>query len=90
MGFIVVFVGGTLSMALYITRSKTGRPRLVLLGVGGGKEEAQLWVDRLRMAGINAHVRNVGDTLQSTSPYGYEVWVRPEEEKRARQLLGLR
>ncbi len=88
-GFSVVLVAGTLSAVFYITRPKPGRPKLVLLGVTGGKEEAHLWVEKLRMVGINAHVRNVGDTLQSTSPYGYEVWVRYKDEERARKSLGL-
>ena len=88
-GFIIVVIGGTLAGALYLTRPKPGQPKMVILGVAGGREEAQLWADRLSMVRIKTHVRNVGDTMQSTSPYAYEVWVRTGDLKRARQILGL-
>jgi hypothetical protein len=88
---IVVVVGGTLSAALWLTRSRPGQTKLVLLGAAGGSEEAHLWAQRLRAVGIKAHIRNVGDApwAQLTSPYAYEVWVRPRDEARAREVLGL-
>ena len=86
---IVVVVGGTLSGALWITRSRPGQMKLVLLGAAAGSEEAHLWAERLRQAGIRAHFRNVGDSVYYTTPYAYEVWVRPRDEARAREVLGL-
>ncbi len=88
---IVVVVGGPLSAALWLTRCSPGRTKLVLLAAAAGSEEAHLWAERLRQAGIRAHFRNVGDApwAQFTSPYAYEVWVRPRDEARARQVLGL-
>ncbi len=88
---IVVVVGGTLSAALWLTRSRPGQMKLVLLGAAAGSEEAHLWVQRLSVAGIKAHTRNVGDFggLEGATPYAYEVWVRPRDEARAREVLGL-
>ncbi len=88
---IVVVVGGTLSAALWLTRSRPGRTKLVLLGAAAGSEEMYLWAQRLRVAGIKAHIRNVGDFggLEGATPYAYEVWVRPRDEARAREVLGL-
>ncbi len=90
-GVIVVVVGGTLSGALWLTRSRPGQTRLVLLGAASGSAEARLWAERLRQEGIKAHIRNVGDAPWAylTGPYAYEVWVRPKDEKRAREALGL-
>ena len=88
---IVVVVGGTLSAALWLTRSRPGQTKLVLLAAAGGSEEMHLWAQRLRVAGIKAHIRNVGDFggLEGATPYAYEVWVRPRDEARAREVLGL-
>ncbi len=88
---IVVVVGGTLSAALWLTRSRPGQTKLVLLGAAAGSEEVHLWAQRLRVAGIKAHIRNVGDFggLEGSTPYAYEVWVRPRDEARGREVLGL-
>ncbi len=88
---IVVVVGGTLGAALWLTRSRPGRTKLVLLGAAAGSAEVHLWAQRLRQAGIRAHIRNVGDLsgLEGSTPYAYEVWVRPRDEARAREVLGL-
>ena len=56
---IVVLVGGTLSAALWLTRSRPGETKLVLLGAAAGREEV------------------------------YEVWVRPGDEARGREVLRL-
>ncbi len=88
-GVIVMVVGGGLGGALWLTRAKPGRPEIMLVEVTGGREAAHLVSERLRVAGIKAYVRNVGDTYQSTNPYGYEVWVLSGDEKRAREALGL-
>jgi hypothetical protein len=89
LGVIVVIVGGTMGAALWLTRGKPGQTKLVLLGATAGSAEARLWGERLRQAGIKAHIRNVGDSAWYTSPAAYEVWVRPEDEPRARDVLGL-
>ncbi len=88
---IVVVVGGTLGAALWLTRSRPGQTKLVLLGAAAGREEVQLWIEAMRGAGIKAHIRNVGDLggLEGSTPYAYEVWVRPRDEARAREVLGL-
>ncbi len=88
---IVVVVGGTLGAALWLTRSRPGRTKLALLGAAAGSEEMYLWAQRLRVAGIKAHIRNVGDFggLEGATPYAYEVWVRPRDKARAREVLGL-
>jgi hypothetical protein len=88
---IVVVVGGLLGTALWRTRAKPGQTKLVLLAAAAGGGEARLWADRLRAAGIKAHIRNVGDLggLEGSTPYAYEVWVRPKDEARAREVLGL-
>ncbi len=88
-GVIVVVVGGMLGAALWLTRGRSGQTKLVLLGAAGGEAEVQLWSERLRTMGIEAHIRNVGDSAWYTSPYAYEVWVRPGDEARAREALGL-
>ncbi len=90
-GVIVVVVGGALGGALWLTRAKPGRMKLVLLGAAAGREEAHIWVEALRRASIQAHIRNVGDLggLEGSTPYAYEVWVRPRDEARAREVLGL-
>jgi hypothetical protein len=88
---IVAVVGGVLGGALWLTRARPGRTKLVLLGAAAGRGEAGLWAERLREAGIKAHIRNVGDLggLEGSTPYAYEVWVRPKDEARAREVLGL-
>jgi hypothetical protein len=90
-GVIVVLVGGVLGAALWLTRARPGHTKLVLLGAAGGEAEARLWAERLRTMGVEAHIRNVGDFggLEGTTPYAYEVWVRPGDEARAREVLGL-
>ncbi len=88
---IVGVVGGVLGTALWRTRAKPGWTKLVLLGAAAGREEAYIWVEALRRASIQAHVRNVGyiGGLEGSTPYAYEVWVRPRDEARAREVLGL-
>ncbi len=87
---VVVVVGGTFTVALWLTKPKPSGSTLVLLGAAAGRPEAQLWAQRLRKAGIRVHIRNVGDSAWLAGPYVYEVWVRPKDEKRAHQVLGLR
>jgi hypothetical protein len=86
---IVLLIGGTMSAALWLTRGKPTQTKLVLLGAASGAAEARLWVERLRRAGVKAHMRNVGDSAWYTSSAAYEVWVRPRDEARARAVLGL-
>lgn len=95
-GVIVVVVGGTLGAALWLTRARPGQTGVVLLGLAGGEAEAQLWLQRLRSVGIEAHIRQVGDMLAGdlTTPggtgpsgYQYEVWVRAKDEALARKAL---
>ncbi len=62
---------------------------MVLLGAASGEAEAQLSAQRLRGAGINARVSNAGDSAYYTTSYAFEFWVRPKEEERAREVLGL-
>ena len=88
-GVIVVVVGGTLSGALWLTRARPGQTRLVLLGAAAGREEAQVWLETLRRAGIRAHIQSVGESAWAPTSYAYEVWVRPKDEARAREVLGL-
>jgi hypothetical protein len=97
-GVIVVVVGGVLGAALWFTRGRPGQTKLVLLDIAGGSEQAHLWVERLRSAGLQARIRNVGDLLagdhttpggSGSSAYEYELWVRPGDEARAREVLGL-
>jgi hypothetical protein len=72
--------------------------KLTLIAVAAGSEQAHLWAERLRGAGIRAELRNVGDLLagdhitpggSGPSAYEYELWVRSRDKKRARKALGL-
>ena len=87
-GVIVVVVGGTLSGALWLTRARPGQTRLVLLGAAAGREEAQVWLEAFRRAGIRAHIQSVGESAWVPTSYAHEFWVRPKDEARAREVLG--
>ena len=94
----VLVVGLPLALVAWRSRSRPGDTRLVLLGVAGGEAEAHLWTKALGGAGIRCHVRGVGNlavpeftSTGSAGRYSYqfEVWVRPKDEARAREVLGL-
>jgi hypothetical protein len=95
---IVVFVGGPLLWALRQSRPRPGDTKLVLLAVAAGEAEVDIWTRALGGAGIRCHVRGVGNlavpeftSTGSAGRYSYqfEVWVRPKDEARAREVLGL-
>lgn len=95
---LVLPVAGILTGAIWLTRPKNDHAKLVLLGVARSNPQAELWAERLHLAGIWCHIRNVGYVLGGdfitpggTGPnaYEYEIWVRPKDEERARRLLGL-
>ena len=94
----VFIVGVPLAAVLWRSRSRPGETKLALLGVAGGEAEAHLWTKALRGAGIRCHVRGVGNlaipeftSTGSAGRYSYqfEVWVRPKDQARAREVLGL-
>jgi len=94
----VLVVGVPLAWIAWRSRPRPGDTKLVLLGVAGGEAEAHLWTGALRGAGIRCHVRGVGNMavpeFSSTGSagrysYQFEVWVRPKDEARAREVLGL-
>ena len=95
----VLVVGLPLALVAWRSRSRPGDTRLVLLGVAAGEAEAHLWTEALRHAGVWSRVRTVGDVLVGdlTTPGGeslphafrYQLWVRPKDEARAREVLGL-
>ncbi len=95
---IVVVVGVPLAAVLWRSRPRPGDTRLVLLGVAGGEAEAHLWTKALRDSGVWSHMRSVGDlatgdftSVDGVARYAYqfEIWVRPKDEQRAREVLGL-
>ncbi len=76
-----------------IRKRKPGQTEMVLIGAAAGEAEVQSWVAALRVAGIHAHVINVGDSIvgefgRSLAPYSYEVWVPTRDEARAKHALG--
>lgn len=76
-----------------IRKRKPGQTEMALVGAAAGEAEMQTWVSALRVAGINAHVINVGGSIvgdfgRSLAPYSYEVWVPARDEARAKHALG--
>ncbi len=74
-------------------KQKPGQTEMVLIGAAAGEAEMHTWVSALRVAGIRAHVINVGGSIvgdfgRSLAPYSYEVWVPARDEARAKHALG--
>lgn len=69
----------------------SGGDRLVLIGVARDEVEAGIWRDILAREGIAAFVKSV-DPLASFGvaplPGSLELFVRAQDERRARWLLG--
>ena len=96
---VTVFVVGVpLAAIAWRSRSRPGETRLVLLGIAGGEAEAHLWTEALRDSGLWSRIRSVGDlatgdftSVDGVARYAYqfEIWVRPKDEARAREVLGL-
>lgn len=101
MGFLallVIIAGGAVAIVVI---SQVVRPRgpvepIILLVMPNGPEEATLMLDRLKSAGIRAHVQNFN--LPGRVPYnaggipaGFtgEIWVREKDYEAAREVLGL-
>ena len=94
----VLVVGLPLALVAWRSRSRPGDTKLVLLAVAAGEAEVDIWTRALGGARIRCHVRGVGNlavpeftSTGSAGRYSYqfEVWVRPKDEARAREVLGL-
>ena len=91
---VVAFLGVALWIVVLLTVGKphADPPKLVQLGART-EPEAKLWVNRLRAEGIWADIGHVGGvaalSIELGSGFPYEVWVRAEDESRAKEVLGL-
>jgi hypothetical protein len=94
---LVLPVGALLAGALWLSRPRGEIKKVVLLVTARSEMEADLWAEKLRLAGVKAflraprHNRIVSITTFGVEPdpWPCEVWVLGKDERVARRILGL-
>ncbi len=93
---MLVVIGAPLIWALRLMRPRPGQQNVVLLTTATSEAEAYLLRERLRNAGIRAHLKSQSGEMNtgyypneglSFFPFLIEVWVRDKDEERAHRLL---
>ena len=68
--------------------------RLVKIAVAHDELEANVWKDALEKDGVRPYVKSLDPLtpfgVAPTLPASFEVYVLPQDEKRARRILGQR
>ena len=62
---------------------------LVRIGISSGENEAQLWQQALRRAGVWSRIIGGSSGAYPSLGYQHEFWVKENDAELARDLLGL-